>query len=321
MSEPAHTNQDNSHLDFGWIKTEAGSALAHANSQINALFRTMREWAEEHPLTMSARLDRRGRSVTFVLDELTDAPLQIWTQQAGDALHNYRRVLDSIAWDLAERHAIRPLSSQQRASIKFPLAKSREEFDAAAKNPRNWLSSIDSERVRRLSTTQPFVATNPKQSILKWLADLDNTRKHRGGFHLRRVVDHVTGFFYFDLADEAGNDVAPTEASIHLLSRNRDVIAGLPVAVIHHRGIARARSTEPVRDCFRINRGDDESDLEELLLALNQQIVATVMVIYTGHFPPPGYFNDLGSPFEQAGWSINQTGNRGSDTGTGNSSD
>ncbi|WP_433584245.1 hypothetical protein [Microbacterium hydrocarbonoxydans] len=275
-------------IDLAWIDSEVGAALARGNELIEELFKDVRAWNQDHPVGMRAVLDRRGRSVTFVVAEFDEPPLRKWTQPVGDALHNWRRMLDTLAWDLAERFSQSKLTSQQRASIKFPLFDSATAFDAALKNPKHWLSVLDPEHQKRLRMTQPFIASNPQESVLHWLQDLDNTRKHRGGFSLRTVLDHDEGFLFMKLEDADGDDVAVPDSALHRLSWGRTVIPGLPVIRVLAPGIARAEGTHPVPVVLRIKRDEQhESDLEHMIFALSEQLFATIFVVYTGKFPPP----------------------------------
>lgn len=284
--------------DSTWIETEVGAAWAHGNELAENLFRDIREWQDAHPVTMRGVVDRRGRSTTFVLNAFDEPQLRNWTLRIGDALHNWRRMLDSVAWDLSERYSETPLTGQQRRSIKFPLFQSEEQFEAACSSTKHWLSALDTTHRERLSATQPFVARNPKESILHWLQDLDNIRKHRGGFALRRVIDHDNGFLFMKLEDATGEDLGVSDSAIHRLSWGRTLVEGLPVLRVNARGIARAEATDPVPVTVRLRRDDDhESDMEDLVHALSSQLATTLAVIYTGAFPQPRreYFGAWGA--------------------------
>lgn len=90
------------------------------------------------------------------------------------------------------------------------------------------------------------------------------------------------------LEDSEGEDVAVPQEALQRLSWGRTVIPGLPVLKVVARGIAHAEGTHPVQVALRITRdADRESDMEHLILALSQQLAATVTVVYTGIFPPP----------------------------------
>lgn len=273
-------------VDLAWIRTEAGAALAHGNELVETLFSDIRDWNRAHPVTMRGAINPRGRSVTFVVNDFDEPPLSKWTQRVGDALHNWRRMLDSVAWDLSERFCAE-LTAQQRRSIKFPLFDSVDAFDDACKNPKHWLSALDEIHQGRLRSTQPFIASDPRESVLHWLQDLDNARKHRGGFSMRQVIDHEQGFLFMKLEDADGEDVGVPESAMHRLSWGRTVIAGLPVIRVTARGIARAEATHPLPVACRLTRNaEHEADMEHMILALSQQLAATVTVIYTGVFPP-----------------------------------
>lgn len=273
-------------VDVAWIEAEAGAALAHGNELMEKLFSDIRDWNDAHPITMRGVINPRGRSVTFVVNDFDTPPLSKWTQRVGDGLHNWRRMLDSVAWDLSVRFCAE-LTAQQRRSIKFPLFDSVDAFDDACNNPKHWLSALDEIHQHRLRRTQPFIANDPRGSILHWLQDLDNMRKHRGGFSMRQVLDHEEGFLFMKLENADGEDVGVPESALHRLSWGRTVIPGLPVIRVTARGIVRAEGTHPIPVACRITRdADHESDMEHMVLALSQQLAATATVIYTGVFPP-----------------------------------
>lgn len=273
-------------VDLAWIDTEVGAALAHGNELAESLLEEIRAWNAAHPVTMRGVIDRKNRSVTFVAEEFDEAPLGRWTQRVGDALHNWRRMLDTVAWDLSERYAGKLNKSQDR-TVKFPLFDSTDAFDRACQDAKHWLSALDATHQMRLRKTQPFVARDPRQSVLHWLQDFDNRRKHRGGFSMRRVLDHDEGFLFMKLEDADGEDIGVPESALHRLSWGRTLIPGLPVIRVLARGITRAEGTHPIPIACRIKRDDDhETDMEHMILALSQQLAATVTVVYTGIFPP-----------------------------------
>lgn len=105
---------------------------------------------------------------------------------------------------------------------------------------------------------------------------------------MRHVLDHEEGFLFMKLEDAKGEDLGVPESAIHRLSWGRTVIPGLPVVRVLARGVEHAEGTHPIPVALRITRDEHhESDMEHLVLALSEQLVATVTVIYTGVFPPP----------------------------------
>ena len=56
------------------------------------------------------------------------APVELLTT-IGDALHNMRSCLDSVAYKLARRHLGDQMTSRQQAATQFPISKDRADFD------------------------------------------------------------------------------------------------------------------------------------------------------------------------------------------------
>lgn len=276
-------DHDPDSIDVAWIGTEVGGALAHGNALVEELFAEIRDWNRANPVTMRASVDPGATSVTFVVEPFDEPPLWRWGQKVGDALHNWRRMLDTLALELSNRYRERQLNSSQRGSIKFPLYDSPAEFDAACASSRHWLSALDEEHQERLRYTQPFNTGNPQDSALRWLQVLDNRRKHQGGFSLRRVLDHAEGFLFMALEDAEGEDMGVPESAIHRLSWEKTLVVQLPVVHVGAPGVHSARATEPVPTALRIIRDQHhEADMENMVLALSEQLVATVTLVYTG---------------------------------------
>jgi hypothetical protein len=74
----------------------------------------------------------RSRCLVYSLSAIEPAPVD-WGVVLGDILHNLRSALDHLAWTLVARGK-RPtdtLSRREQNAVKFPIYKSRQEFNSA----------------------------------------------------------------------------------------------------------------------------------------------------------------------------------------------
>lgn len=85
------------------------------------------------------------------------------------------------------------------------------------------------------------------------------------------------------LEDAEGEDMGVPESAIHRLSWEKTLVVQLPVVHVGAPGVHSARATEPVPTALRIIRDQHhEADMENMVLALSEQLVATVTLVYTG---------------------------------------
>lgn len=81
----------------------------------------------------------------------------------GDALHNMRSCLDSVAYELAQRYAGAMTEKEQRA-IQFPICVDREEFDDFVDDKRRARLFGEQER-NALRCAQPFALAEEAASL------------------------------------------------------------------------------------------------------------------------------------------------------------
>jgi hypothetical protein len=63
--------------------------------------------------------------IAFRLHVLTPPPVELLTT-IGDALHNLRSSLDSVAYELARRHVAEPMTERQQKAVQFPIRSPRD---------------------------------------------------------------------------------------------------------------------------------------------------------------------------------------------------
>lgn len=112
----------------------------------------------------------------------------------GDALHNMRSCLDSIAYELARRHSGSSLTEKQQRALQFPLCAERADFDEFVSDPRR-RGLYGQHEADALRCAQPFALAEEAAAIgveansspaeeyrynqLARLSRLNNLDKHR----------------------------------------------------------------------------------------------------------------------------------------------
>ena len=94
----------------------------------------------------------------------------------GDAIHNYRCVLDHIAWQLVVHGASWPLSENERTSVQFPIYSAERGFDSS--RPRR-LPGVPDPAVSFIKARHNYVGGNATNNALLAIAALSNDDKHR----------------------------------------------------------------------------------------------------------------------------------------------
>ena len=147
---------------------------ARAKDHIDALCRSLAAHSSSSAPSLLTRFDSSADS--YVVEaRLNDSPHE-WSLIAGDALHNLRSALDSLAFALCERHS-GPLSASDMMEVQYPICSSREHFLRQAQRR---LAKADPLAIASIEKLQPFhpshwTCGNP----LLALQTLNNVDKHR----------------------------------------------------------------------------------------------------------------------------------------------
>jgi hypothetical protein len=106
-----------------------------------------------------------------------DLPLH-FASRFGDAIHNYRCVLDHIAWQLVSHGATPPsnLGEWARRRVQFPIYDAEKAFD---QNVSGRLPGVDKTIVAFVKSRHEYVGGQPTNDALLSLATLSNDDKHR----------------------------------------------------------------------------------------------------------------------------------------------
>jgi len=162
-------------FDSAWLKW--GWAVVHAQ----ALDAELRAYAEDpdsgQPYEARTEYDPKRHCVILRLVSVEPLPVK-WGLRVGDVANNFRSCLDHIAWTVVHRGKLAErLTKRQERNIYFPIASTKDEFDAGLlKLP--GIRVADRAVVRRY---QPYVRgkTNLPLHCLTPLDSLTRDDKHR----------------------------------------------------------------------------------------------------------------------------------------------
>ena len=169
-----------------WAKAER--ALTHIQNvgEMAAAFEQSPAYQIRHEVPEPGR-------VLATFHVLKPMPVQLLTA-IGDALHNLRSSLDSMAYELARRHLGDQMTERQQSATRFPICKDKADFDKFLNDGRR--RDLWGEREQNtLRCVQPFAlreeaghfgvafATPPEEEFrihaLARLSHLNNLDKHR----------------------------------------------------------------------------------------------------------------------------------------------
>lgn len=159
--------------------------FARAVHLSNELRGRIDEWAAAETLFARPRqID--GRTVEFRLVLRRDPPIEEWSLILGDALHNFRSMLDNVVWALATLDDAVPRVPTQ---VSFPITTD----EGAWRKRIQTLESIPVDLLERLRLIQPWEGGVDCESSLLWLLhQFDIIDKHRGliatSLHFKRLL-------------------------------------------------------------------------------------------------------------------------------------
>ena len=110
-------------------------------------------------------------------------PYEEMALRLGDALHNFRSALDSLAWSLCHLDGVSP---KRPRSIYFPCVTEEDKWPEASRD----LSSMPGDFLERIRLVQPFAA-GAEGSPLRLLVELSNQDKHRGMVSARASASNL----------------------------------------------------------------------------------------------------------------------------------
>lgn len=151
------------------------SKLQRAREHVALLTSEFEAWSQS--LEIEALVDESRRQVILKVVAVPEVPLR-WSTILGDAVHNYRCVLDHLVWQLAR--ANQPPNQPLRNTLQFPIVS--EKANWADQHFR--IAQISKRHQAQIESMQPYhrgywMGAGPPRQPLEDLRDLSNVDKHR----------------------------------------------------------------------------------------------------------------------------------------------
>lgn len=186
--------------------------LNRASMQVQLLSQAISMWVASNPITAECKL-RDGR-LGFQLiqkDFAVAPPLDEWSLQFGECVHNLRSALDNLAFALAR---VRRDPPEKPNRIAFPIYQERAKFEKDGRGNIDQLPPAAAELIEKL---QPFQRNGspefgtPERDALVLLQSLSNADKHRVPSVVvlapTDLCHNVSALFYSD--EDASANVPP----------------------------------------------------------------------------------------------------------------
>ena len=142
--------------DQTWIDQRSSwwAKANRAKEHINSLHRLVDEFRASEPYSLTPEPAEKPGRLAYRLRFSKPVPVAVSTT-VGDALHNLRAALESLAFEVARRSQGGALTADQEKASTFPICESPEAFDAFFKGKKGLL--YDSQARAALRSVQPFV--------------------------------------------------------------------------------------------------------------------------------------------------------------------
>jgi hypothetical protein len=144
---------------FWWTDGERPwwAKLRRAGAHIDALSSAIRDFERSGPWEVVEERDEQPNVVAFRLQIYQEPPSDLSTL-VGDAVHNIRSALDSVAYGLAERH-LGALSGKQEQATSFPIHEDEAAFRKWSRSKSSGITVVDlygEQGIVALESVQPF---------------------------------------------------------------------------------------------------------------------------------------------------------------------
>lgn len=218
------------------------------------------------------------RTVAFKLSIDSPLPVREWSLSFGDAIHNYRAALDSLAWELAHWDGAEPAEEVKR-KIYFPLCSTQQSWEQQLSGP---LATVPEHLAARLYGVQPLHLASPRDAVGLALHELDIRDKHKACVEASTHT-HSAGRMIMELTDANGKKVGfhPRSLRIH---REQPFIDGQTLfSVVADSPVAKAESAMNVPVQFVIHLQDGRTvELFNFLHAVDAYLVKVFDLVYRG---------------------------------------
>lgn len=217
-------------------------------------------WAE---LTV----DPTGKHLASILRVDATPPLAEMSLLLGDAVHNMRSALDSLAWELCHLGGNKPANPNQ---VYFPATLTESRWREAAEH----LKSMPPAFIERIRCNQPYLADPPANHSLAVLAKMSNQDKHRGMIAARANAKTFEAEFEIN-HDDLGQTTSKGTVNGFDMQPMGDnfgaLLDGNPYFSIETSvRITLARSKVPVALVYTVDVGGIDFDLNVVIASLYQ---------------------------------------------------
>ena len=158
--------------------TSSRAKFDRAKKHADDLIAEMREASEDEPpavLATSRRYDPASERVLFIAERVPEIP-DHWSLVIGEVVYNLRCALDHLWWALAVDFLGREPTDAEAREIQFPIL---DRLDPAKWEGHRFLSHVSKEAAEKAKPLQCYEKDEGEEPLLRILADLSNTDKHR----------------------------------------------------------------------------------------------------------------------------------------------
>jgi hypothetical protein len=155
-----------------WLK------LDRAKAHVDALRAEITEANEGDPTTirLARQFDEHRQAIVFYVERLPEIR-DSYGVLVGDAMHNFRCVLDHLWWQLARSHLGREPTENEAKKIQFPIISDPCKWDG-----HRFLKHVSTDAADKAKALQSFTGTKPNPDAvhgLEVVARLSDIDKHR----------------------------------------------------------------------------------------------------------------------------------------------
>jgi hypothetical protein len=158
-----------------WLKLAWG--IFHAQTLHNEVIDHAAKVGGNELVQLGAEYDPTAHCIKILVKSVQPPPAD-WSLRLGDIVNNFRACLDHVAWELVQRGSAWPLPPSREKSVYFPIAESREKFDALCLGQLPGLRYRDKAVVRKV---QPYIGgkRNLWRHALTPIPEMTSVDKHR----------------------------------------------------------------------------------------------------------------------------------------------
>jgi hypothetical protein len=152
-------------VDQSWREPTAAwwAKLERANKHIKEIYSMVNDFEESNAYSVCRESTDKPNVVAFRFKILREIPVQLLTA-IGDAVHNMRSALDSVAFELARQNLQGSMTEKQEQAAQFPIYQTGGELDEffERRNQRDLYGEQDKKAIR---CVQPFTLSEEAAAL------------------------------------------------------------------------------------------------------------------------------------------------------------